>query len=250
MNPVVELRAVTCRYGAVAALEETSLAIQAGERLGIAGPSGAGKSTLARVLTLHTIPSRGEVRIDGVCSSTLGGEPQRLARRRFQLVFQDPGPSFVHHWKVWRIVAEAAAIEGLGLTQQKDLALGLLDRVRLPRAFADRFPLELSGGERRRVAIARALAASPVLLALDESLSGLDGLVQDDLAQLLETIGREAKLTLVTVSHDLRLLRRLASRILILDGGRVHEDGPAQQVIAAPQSGIGQRLRDAAFGSV
>lgn len=249
MSLLVEVRQVTHRYGAFTALDRVDLGVAAGERVGIAGPSGSGKSTLARLLTLHDSPTLGQVLVSAIPVSSLRGAARRRARRRLQLVFQDPAPSFEHHWKVWRIVAEAAAIEGVSLPQQRDLALGLLDQVRLPRDRAERFPLELSGGERRRVAIARALAGSPDLLALDESFSGLDGLVQRDLCVLLDSIRAARRIALVTVSHDLLLLRRLADRVVILDEGRIVEDDHAQRVLSGPGSVMGRRLLAASFRS-
>lgn len=248
MTPLISLENVSHRYGLRCALHPINFTIPRGERVGVAGPSGSGKSTLARILTGHLRPATGEVKVNRNGSST---EPRfsRADRRRFQLVFQDPGTSFAHHWKVWEVVAEAAAIEGKKNSEQRSLAKMLLERVHLPDAYADRHPLELSGGERRRIAIARALATNPELLVLDESLSGLDAIVQRGLCDLLTQLHQSLQLTLVTVSHDWRLLERLADRVLVLDEGRLVDDVPLACLPQHSTSPISRRLIAAAFRS-
>lgn len=242
MTPLLTLRAVSHRFGATLALRRIDLEILPGERLGIAGPSGSGKSTLARLLTFHLKPQEGERQV-AAGSSTVGSP-----RRRFQLVFQDPGRSFVHHWKVWEVAAETAAIDGMDASGRQDLAKMLFERVRLSPSLADRHPLELSGGERRRLAIARALGAKPDMLVLDESLSGLDGPLQRDLTDMLRAVCTVTPLALVTVSHDLRLLSHVADRIVVLDEGALVEDTPVAGFLEAPSSAMGRRLLAATFG--
>lgn len=242
MRPLLTLRGVSHRFGATLALRGIDLQIRPGERLGIAGPSGSGKSTLARLLTFHLEPQDGERQVSAG-SSTVGPP-----RRRFQLVFQDPGRSFVHHWKLWEVAAEAAAIDGMDASGRRDLARMLFERVRLSPTLADRHPLELSGGERRRLAIARALGASPDMLVLDESLSGLDGPLQRDLTDMLHDVCTITPFALVTVSHDLRLLSRIADRIVVLDEGAVVEDTPIAGFLEAPLSAMGRRLLAATLG--
>jgi peptide/nickel transport system ATP-binding protein len=159
-----------------------------------------------------------------------------------QLVPQDPGPSFVPHWPTWRVVAESALIDGVDPAEARARASAALEQVGLGEPQLQRTPLQLSGGERRRVAIARAILADSRLLVFDESFSGLDGPRQREMLQLLQALRRRRGLTLVTISHDLRLLRRIAERVLILENGRIVEDGPVDRVLAAPHSSAGQRL--------
>jgi peptide/nickel transport system ATP-binding protein len=236
MTPLIALEQVSFRYGDRTVLRDLTLSVTPGERLGIAGPSASGKSTLARLLTRHLEPTSGVVHT-----------PAGLSVASLQLVFQDPGLTFAPQWQVWQIAAEAAAIAGRSVREQEELATALLERVCLPARVATCYPLELSGGERRRLAIARALGASPAMLVLDESLSGLDPLVQRDLLNLLAAIQRDMPLALVIVSHDLRLLRRAVTRIALLDAGHLVEDQPAAELFAQPMSAVGRRLLAACY---
>jgi ABC-type dipeptide/oligopeptide/nickel transport system ATPase subunit len=249
VTPLVAVRGVSHRFEAKLALEDVSLALAPGERVGITGPSGCGKSTLARILTLHLRPQSGVVLVDGVLCWGLRQQEYRIQRKQLQLVFQDPGNSFAHHWKLWQVVAEGAAIAGYPPNEQREIGLQLMNRVKLNLEYAERSPLELSGGERRRAAIARALGVHPRLLVLDESLSGLDGPVQTEIMAILDQLCAQEKLTLVTVSHDPRVLRRLSDRVVVLNEGRLVEDTAAGVFFREPSSALGRRLLDAAYWS-
>lgn len=242
MTPLVQLSGVSHIYGSARAVDGIDLTVGEAESWGIAGPSGSGKSTLARILTLHLRPSAGTVQLLGVAAESYGASGIRAQRRRFQLVFQDPADTFDHRWETWQVVAEADAIAGRDRSQQMKRAGQLAETVQLPRKCLTRSPLELSGGERRRVAIARALGANPSLLLLDESFSGLDGCVQGELLQLLDQLRNELRVSVVQISHDLRLLRRASEQILILDRGRVVESGPTDGVLGAPRSEMTRKL--------
>ncbi len=240
-DAVVELRGVGRRFGGVVALEGIDLVIRRGERVGLTGASGSGKSTLARILTLHEDGDAGERRVGGERCERGGAEVWREARRRLQLVFQDPGTSFVHQWTLKEILQEALRGEEAGRAAE------LLERVQLPQRYLGRKAGELSGGERRRLAVARALGARPDLLVLDESLSGLDGPLRNEMAELLVQLARQDGFAMVTVTHDWRLLGRVAERGIVLAGGRVVEEGPVEEVVERPQSAAGRALRAGAY---
>lgn len=243
----VSLEGLSHRYGTREVLREVNLSLAAGESVGITGPSGCGKTTLARILTLHLKPERGAIRLRGLSCWDQPYQRRRDLRRRLQLVFQDPGSSFPYPWKLWQIAAEASAIAGCSVNEQRDEGLRLMNRVGLPQDYAGRGALELSGGERRRVAVARALGARPELLVLDESLSGLDAPLQAELIAMLDRLRQEENLTLVTISHDPRVLRRLAGRVLVMERGQIVEDTQSAGFFLAPSSDVGRRLLDASY---
>ncbi len=226
---LIELRRVRFRHGAREILRDIDLAIERGEFIGICGVSGSGKSTLARLLTLHADPGFGERLLDGRDVSRKYG---RNERRRLQLVFQDPGASLARQWTVRRILEEAARA---GAVREGLDAAALLETVRMPREFLERRAGELSGGQRRRIALARAFSARPDLLVLDESFSGLDFGLQDELLTLLDTWRRERNLAVALISHEPRLIERAATRMLVIEEGRIVEQGRTAAIFANPQ---------------
>jgi peptide/nickel transport system ATP-binding protein len=234
VNPIVRLQNVVQKYGDRQVLHGVDLEITAGESLGIAGQSGSGKSTMARLLTLHEDPVSGMRTVLGQAMERPTWEERRIARRQLQLVIQDPANAFAPGWTVRQILAEAGCVA----------PEGVLEKVHLPVDVLKRTSRELSGGEKRRLAIARALAVEPKLLVLDETLSGQDGLLRSELIEMLRGIGG---ITLVTVSHDLRLLGKLCERIAVMQEGKLVEIGRAEQVLRRPQAAITGKLLDAAF---
>lgn len=235
---MLRLEQVSVAYGARQALAAIDLEIRAGEFVGVCGVSGSGKSTLASILTLHQKPSSGRRLLHGEdCTQRC----RREDRSRLQLVFQDPGPSFPHLWTLKEILEEAR--RG-GVPSARREAEALLSLVQLPAQWSTRQARELSGGERRRLAIARALSVEPELLVLDESLSGLEEPLQEELLLLLEHLRQSMGLSVVLVSHEIALLRKAAERLVVLDGGRLVEDGPAEAIWKAPQA-VTRRLMEA-----
>jgi peptide/nickel transport system ATP-binding protein len=242
--PLISLRGVSVSYGDRTVLSILNFNLYAGARIGIAGRSGSGKSTLARLITLHQSPTQGIRLVDGQALQPGPTSIWRSARRRFQLVTQDPANSFVPRWTVSQVVEEALRT---GPYPEAVDVRGFLEQVRLPESCWGRHPLELSGGQRCRLALARALACRPSLLVLDETLTPLDGPLRKEMCELLEDIQRSTGLALLTISHDLRLLRSLCNEWIILKEGAIAEQGPRRQILLNPQSAETQSLLSASF---
>lgn len=230
----------------VRALDDVSLELAHGESLGIVGPSGSGKTTLARILAGHLEADAGEVQID---RSPAGRRRSRALRSRVQLVMQDPWDALSPRMRIEEIVREPLDVAG-GWDEARAAAAvaEMLDAVALPpsRGFLDARVHELAGGQLQRVALARALIARPALLVADEPTSMLDASEQARLLVVLRERQTEQGLALVLVSHDLALVRKVTDRIVILDAGRVVEEGSSRQVSGAPRSETARRLVRAA----
>ena len=192
--------------------------------LGIVGRSGSGKSTLARCLACLERPAAGQVWVSGIEVTALAGRALREARRRIQLVFQEPASAFNPRFSVEAAVTEPLTIRGrLSATESRGAAESLLARVGLPPTCLGRHPHELSGGQRQRLAIARALAADPLVLVLDEALAGLDLTTQAQLANVLRALPHEHEISVIYISHDLSLTAYLADEIAVMDDGQIVE---------------------------
>lgn len=217
--------------------------IPKGEVLGIVGGSGSGKSTLGRALIRLVEPDSGSIHFDGTDISHLSEERLRPLRRRFQMIFQDPLSSLNPRHRVGGIIAGPLRLHGFdSLDAKVDEAL---DMVGLPRRFAARYPHELSGGQRQRVGIARAIALRPEFILADEIVSGLDVSSQAHILNLLAGLVHELGLTLAFISHDLSVIRRLCSRILVLYHGEIVENAATPQVFDNPQADYTRALLDA-----
>ncbi|QYZ68684.1 ATP-binding cassette domain-containing protein [Neotabrizicola shimadae] len=224
-------------------LKGMSFTIPKGAVMGIVGGSGSGKSTLGRALVRLLEPSAGVIRFGGTDITHLSEAELRPLRRRFQMIFQDPMSSLNPRHTVGTIIAEPMRLHGFD-----DVAGRVgraLDHVGLPRGFAGRYPHELSGGQRQRVGIARAIALEPEFILADEIVSGLDVSSQAQVLNLLEGLVRELGLTLAFISHDLSVIRRLCSRVLVLHHGLVVEDRETAALFAAPQAAYTRELLEA-----
>ena len=231
----------------VDALREVSLAVAAGQRLGIVGESGSGKSTLIRLLAGLDRPTQGRVWFDG--AEVTGRRERELGflRASVQLVFQDPWSSLNPRMTVADIITEPLRSTLVrrqlpsGVDHRERLA-EVMAEVDLPLDFADRYPHEFSGGQRQRVAIARALAPRPEVLIADEPVSALDVSVRAQVMNLLNDLVASRGLTLIVVSHDLMVVRHLCDTIAVMQSGRIVEQGPAEQVYENPQTDYTQSL--------
>ncbi len=220
MMPLLEARGLRKRYGDVTVLDDVSLAVGSGERVGIVGESGSGKSTLARVLLRLDDASAGTIIFDGDDVTTSKKLP--LFRRRVQLVMQDPASALNPLMTVHELVEEGLIIHELGdAAARKAKVSSVLTEVGLGDAFMQRRPHALSGGQKQRVALARALAVSPDVLVCDEVTSALDVSVQAQIVKLLTALSEMRGLALVFISHDLHLVRFLCPRVVTMQRGRL-----------------------------
>jgi microcin C transport system ATP-binding protein len=234
--------------GHIKAVDGISLNLRVGQTLGVVGESGSGKTTLGLAL-LRLLSSAGPIRfqnhrIDGLNSKTL-----RPLRREMQIVFQDPFGSLSPRLSVGQIVEEGLQVHGLGGDREARRARvsQVLTEVGLDPATQDRYPHEFSGGQRQRIAIARALVLKPRLIVLDEPTSALDVSVQAQIVELLRELQSRYRLAYLFISHDLRVVRALASHLLVMKDGQAVEAGPARRLFAQPQMAYTRSLLAAAL---
>ena len=230
------------------ALHEVNLALFAGERVGLVGGSGSGKTTILRTLLGLIRPAAGEVRFDGRRVDGLSDKDLTDLRSRVSLVSQDPNASLNPRMRLREIVAEPLRSPWLGSRGRAEGAVAeAIVGVGLDVAMLERFPHELSGGQRQRVAIARALVSSPDLLIADEPVSALDVSVRAQVLNLLGEAVRERNLAMLFVSHDLAVVRHLCERVVVVDRGRIVEEGPVAKVFGEPRHEYTRRLLEASL---
>ncbi len=219
--------------GALQALSDVSFTLQPGKSLGVVGESGSGKSTLARLVMALDTPTEGQVVFKGVDVHQTHGQALRQLRSGFQMVFQDPYGSLDPRQKVLAIVTEPikTLVEPAdGRTQLRDRAAQALSEVGLRSADLDKYPHEFSGGQRQRIAIARALITRPALIVADEPVSALDVSVQAQVLNLMMDLQDRYGLSYLFVSHDLAVVNLMCDDVLVLQLGRVVEQGPVEQI--------------------
>ena len=235
--PVLEAISLrkTYRGRATRALDDVSLALLPGETLGIVGESGSGKSTLARALTGLFGIDAGTVKLAGQDVTHLSRARRRPLRKRIQMVFQDPYASLDPRQRAGDIIAEGPIIHGTAPAAARARAVELLRLVGLDDAAAQRFPHEFSGGQRQRIGIARALALQPEILVADEAVSALDVSVQAQVLRLLDDIKAQFGLSMLFVTHDLRVALQICDRIAVMQAGRVIELASASDIYHHPQ---------------
>ena len=229
-TPVVGLRAV-------------DLTVHSGETLGLVGESGSGKSTLARSLLRLNRASAGAVLFQGREITSLEGTPLRVLRRRLQMIFQDPFSSLNPRLSVGRAIAESLLIHDLARGREIDERVAAsLEMVGLSGQLAARMPHEFSGGQRQRICIARALCCGPEFIACDEVLSALDMSLQGQMLGLLERLKSELGLTYLFISHDLRVVKRIADRVAVMYLGRIVELAATRDLYTRPAHPYTQAL--------
>jgi microcin C transport system ATP-binding protein len=234
--------------GQVKAVDGVSLALRAGETLGIVGESGSGKTTLGLAM-LRLEDSEGEIGLEGRPIQGLSRTELRPLRARMQIVFQDPYGSLSPRMSAGEIIGEGLAVHEPHMSQaQRDARVAeALVEVGLAPEMAERYPHEFSGGQRQRIAIARALVLKPRILVLDEPTSALDVSVQAQVVELLRGLQAKHGLAYLFISHDLRVVRAMAHRIMVMKDGRMVEEGEAEALTAAPREEYTQKLMRAAF---
>jgi peptide/nickel transport system ATP-binding protein len=232
----------------VAAAENVTLTLRKGRTLGIVGESGSGKSTVARCIVRLIDPTSGGVRLVGREISELSRRLLQPHRKKIQIIFQDPYRSLNPRVTVGESIAEGPINYG---TPRKDAlarARELLELVHLPPDAISRFPHQFSGGQRQRIAIARALALDPDVLVADEAVSALDVSVQAQVLDLLDEIQKRLGIALLFITHDLRVAAQICDDVVVMQHGRVVEQGPAAEVLTNPQQAYTRALLDAAPG--
>ncbi|MEX5597849.1 ABC transporter ATP-binding protein [Pseudophaeobacter sp. C1-32P7] len=232
----------------VHAAQDVNFDIAPGQTLGIVGESGSGKSTVARCIMRLIDPTDGSVAVAGTEVARLSRRQLQPHRKHFQIVFQDPYRSLNPRWTVARSLCEGPINFGTSKDEAMDHAGDLMELVDLPRNALDRYPHQFSGGQRQRIAIARAVAMRPNLLVADEAVSALDVSVQAQVLELLDDVQARFGIGMLFITHDLRVAAQICDDVIVMQRGRVVEQGRAADVLANPAHEYTQSLIEAAPG--
>ena len=225
------------------AVDDVSFALRRGTTTAIVGESGSGKSTVAQMVLKLLEPTSGRVLFEGEDAADLRGGRLKALRRRVQPIFQNPYGTLDPMYSIFRTIEEPMRLHGIGDPRSREAKVrDLLDKVALPAAMMRRYPNELSGGQRQRVAIARALALDPEVVICDEAVSALDVLVQAQVLELLNDLQAELGLSYLFITHDLAVVRQIADHTLVMEKGKVVEQGTTDDVFHAPQQDYTKRL--------
>ncbi|MBP0495264.1 ABC transporter ATP-binding protein [Pararoseomonas indoligenes] len=230
------------------AVHDADITLNPGETLGIVGESGSGKSTLARAVVRLVRPEEGEILFHGTDLRPLSREAWKPFRRQIQMVFQDPYASLNPRRSVGEAIAEGPITHGTPRAQALGRARELLRLVQLDPGAMDRYPHEFSGGQRQRIGLARALAMEPELLIADEPVSALDVSVQAQVLALLADIRKRLGLTMLFITHDLRVAAEICDRVAVMQRGAIVEQGPTAAVFASPAHPYTRALLDSIPG--
>jgi peptide/nickel transport system ATP-binding protein len=232
-------------YGRMKVLDHVSLTLHHGETLSLVGRSGSGKTTLARLITGMVDPDEGKIFLEEA-------EVDRKSSgfyRSVQMVFQNPGEALSHRLTVMEAVREPLEIQGVGKKKDRDsMASRVIDEVELPttKAFLNKYPHQLSGGELQRVNIARALVLDPSVLIADEATAYLDPSIQSKILKLLLNLQENRGLSMLFITHDIAVARKISDRIAVMQEGKIVEQGPAGLMVTRPSHAYTQSLLEAA----
>ena len=229
----------SAKNGSVEALKGVSLSIGKGEIFGVIGLSGAGKSTLVRCMNLLERPDSGDVLLNGESLLALNKEQLRLRRQKIGMIFQHF--NLLEQQTVLENVCFPLEIRGVPKKERREKALSLLEKVGLAEK-AKAYPSQLSGGQKQRVAIARVLANEPEILLCDEATSALDPETTQTILRLLKAIRDTLGISIVVITHEMRVIQEVATRVAVLDGGVVQEEGAVSEIFAHPKSRAAKRL--------
>lgn len=233
----------------VKAIDGLNLHLKVGETLGVVGESGSGKSTLAFAITRLVATTQGTIVFQGQDLAALSQQQLRPLRKDLQIVFQDPYGSLSPRLSIGQIISEGLELLGLSQTEQEQRVIQALQDVELDPESRHRYPHEFSGGQRQRVAIARALVLQPKLLILDEPTSALDRTVQKQIVELLRQLQQQRGFACIFISHDLKVIKAMSHRVLVMHHGVVVESNDAQQLFEQPQHPYTQQLLKAALAT-
>jgi peptide/nickel transport system ATP-binding protein len=250
-DPLLKVEDVWCGYRSggtsVAAVRGVSFGISRAETLSVVGESGSGKSTLLRaIIGLHA-PTAGSITFRGEKLAKRASERAPSIRRELQLIFQNPDSSLNPRHTVARIIGRPMRLfrDDITRSQEREAVAELLEAVKLPRSLLDRYPSELSGGQKQRVALARAFAPRPSLLLCDEVTTSLDVSVQATILELISELAQSHGTAVIFVSHDLAVVRSIATRVLVMRQGEVCEEADAEQLFLSPSHPYTQELLSA-----
>ncbi|WP_425038886.1 ABC transporter ATP-binding protein [Primorskyibacter sp. S187A] len=234
--------------GHVKAVNDATLAVRAGETIGIVGESGSGKTTLALAI-MRLIASEGHISFEGSDLRALSTRELRRLRSEMQIVFQDPYGSLSPRMSCAQIIAEGLGVHGRQGDDrpERELVADVMREVGLDPMTMDRYPHEFSGGQRQRIAIARAMVLRPKLVVLDEPTSALDMTVQVQIVDLLRKLQKKYGLAYLFISHDLKVVRAMSHHVIVMKQGDVVEQGPADQIFNTPSTDYARKLLSAAF---
>ncbi|MBY5635215.1 ABC transporter ATP-binding protein [Rhizobium leguminosarum] len=231
------------------AVDSLDLTLRRHETLGLVGESGSGKTTFGQAILRLNTPDSGEIRFDNQPIHGLSRSEMRPLRARMQVVFQDPFSSLNPRMTIGQIIEEGLVVNRLGATkgERQDRVREALVAAGMPGNILSRFPHEFSGGQRQRIAIARAIALEPEFILLDEPTSALDLSVQAQIIELLRKLQDERGLSYLFISHDLKVVRALCHRVIVMQHGKIVEEGPVDEVLSHPKTAYTERLVKAAF---
>ncbi len=242
---ILSVENVSKSFGKLKAVDSVNLRIEAGETLALVGQSGSGKTTLAKtIIGLHQ-PDSGALYFDNDKVTTYGKD----FYRKVQMIFQNPGESLSHRLSVLESVTEPLEVQGVGNKEERrERALKVIGEVELPQTedFIHKYPHHLSGGEMQRVAVARALVLDPALLIADEPTAFLDASIEAKILKLLLNLQEHRGLSMLYITHNIAVARKVSDRIAVMLNGRIIEAGPSNQIVASPKEAYTRRLLDSA----
>ncbi|RYD78194.1 MAG: ABC transporter ATP-binding protein, partial [Sphingobacteriales bacterium] len=233
------------------AVDQINFDVFPGETLGLVGESGCGKTTLGRSILRLIQPTSGTISFDGKDITHVGKAEMRKLRKDIQIIFQDPYASLNPKLTIGQSILEPLTVHNIcnNDAERKANVLELLKKVGLNESHFNRYPHEFSGGQRQRVVIARALALKPKFIICDESVSALDVSVQAQVLNLIKDLQREFGLTYIFISHDLAVVKHISDRILVMNKGKIEEEGFPEEIFNSPKAAYTKKLIDAIPGT-